>query len=121
MTTRKQTTGISPKAADRRAAHVRQLLAAVSVLGVSLGMTQAQAADNANQGTMSSTNDQMGHKGQTHIKLDATQIKGETTQIKGNTSVQHKQPDGKANASFLKHNATNQLNPQPEPPNQQGK
>ena len=118
MTTRKQTSGNSPKAADRRTAYAKQLLAAVSVLGVSLGMTQVQAADNANQGAMSSSNDQLSHKGQTHIKLGTTQIKGETTQIKGNTSVQHKQPAGKANASFLKHNAIDQLNPQPEPPHQ---
>ncbi len=65
---------------------VGKLMAAASVLGLSLGMT-AQAAD-TNQ-----------------IKGETTQIKGETTQIKGETN-QHKW------TGFLKHHTDHKISTQ---------
>ena len=109
---------------------VGKLMAAASVLGLSLGMT-AQAAD---------TNQIKGET--TQIKGETTQIKGETTQIKGETnqhkwtgflkhhtdhkiSTQHKIGTGDSTQIKLddglsaqhKHDIpSSELNPQPEPP-----
>jgi len=60
---------------DQGSSRKRQLVSAVSVLGVSLGVTLAAAP------AMSAEN--------AYLKLDTHQIKGETNQIKGE-SQQHK-------------------------------
>jgi hypothetical protein len=101
-----------------------QLLTAVSVIGMSVGMTAAaQAADDGNQGVLIGMSQQEKQstqiKGQsqnvklhsTHIKLDSTQIKGESSdQVKGHSS------QVKLHSNQIKMQGTTELNPQPEPP-----
>ncbi|MDE2135593.1 MAG: hypothetical protein KGM97_00360 [Alphaproteobacteria bacterium] len=98
MTTKKQTSG------DSRKAHIGKLLTAVSVLGVSLGMAPAQAADNAattgrtgagqsdvsfNYGKVESNQ----YKESNQLKLDgnqqkcATHMKWDTTQQKCSSQI----------------------------------
>lgn len=68
----------NPSGAARR----RQLMAAMSVLGVSLGMTTIAAADTPTE----SASGQHTIKGDSsQLKTDANHIKGETNQIKGET------------------------------------
>jgi hypothetical protein len=79
-------------ASERR----RQLLAAVSVLGVSLGMGAATAAsaDAANPWGQTSVKDQ------TSLKIDQTTIKGQTSQkiSPGQTSLKIDQSSDKQNS-----------------------
>ena len=108
---------------DRRAVQIGKLMAAASVLGLSLGMN-AQAADTGTQ----------------HLKGEQVQIKGEQTQIKGETrQLKYQSNQHKLSTEFLKHNTgqqgastqlkldtpsaqhkhdipSSELNPQPEPP-----
>jgi TolA-binding protein len=104
-----------------------KLLAAVSVLSLSVGMVPALAADQNNQGTSTQIKgethqiklDSMQHKQNSNqLKLDSTQIKGESHQIKYD-SMQHKQNSNqiKQDSIQLKQNDnTHHLNPQPLPP-----
>ncbi len=103
-----------------RSALIAKLMAAASVLGLSLGMT-AQAADQqkTDQGQTVTQ-----HKGETdQHKLESGFLKHES---QGQTVNQHKGETG-----FLKHNTggssqikhdtpSTELNPQPEPPKPTG-
>ena len=117
------------KTTDRRAVQIGKLMAAASVLGLSLGMN-AQAADTGTQ-----------HLKGEHIQIkgEQTQIKGEQTQIKGESSQPKYQSNQHKWTGFLKTNSgqqgastqikldapssqhkhdtpSSELNPQPEPP-----
>lgn len=79
------------KTGKTRAARLGKVIAALSVLSVSVGMVAAQAADNSVQ----IKGETRQHKTSTQIKLNSsqnktsTQIKGESSQIKLE-STQHK-------------------------------
>jgi hypothetical protein len=90
------------------------LLAAVSIIGMSVGMVAAEAADNGNQGILIGMSQQ--HKASTQIKQNSSQIKLDSQQWKSdsqqwkNDSMQHK-----GNSMQMK-GQSHELNPQPEPP-----
>jgi len=64
-----------------RKAHLARLLAAVSVLGVSVGMTAAVAEDSQNKGVLIGLSKQDKHANQ--LKYESTQDKWHSSQIKG--------------------------------------
>lgn len=99
-----------------RSTRIGQLMAAVSVLGVSVGMANAaDTTDNANAAGVY-------EKHHTALKLDSTQDKWHSTQIKGESSSikldSHMMKYGvqqKGNSVQGKVHA-GELNPQPLPP-----
>jgi hypothetical protein len=122
-----------------------QLLATVSVIGLSVGMAPALAADNGNQGVLIGMSQQDKHntqiKGESkYLKLDSTMVKGESSdQVKGNSSqvklhsthikldstmmkgessdqVKGHSSQIKLHSNQIKMQGTTELNPQPEPP-----
>jgi hypothetical protein len=100
-----------------------QLLATVSVIGLSVGMAPALAADDGNQGVLIGMSQQDKHNTQIkgdsqHIKLDSTHIKLDSTMMKGESSDQIKGHSSqiKLHSTQIKMQGTTELNPQPEPP-----
>jgi len=96
------------------------LLAAVSLIGMSVGMVAAQAEDNNNQGVLiglskqDKSSTQLKYESQ-QIKLHSGQIKGESSQLKyGSQQIKLNSTQQKGVSNQLK--TQNQLNPQPEPP-----
>ena len=84
-----------------------KLLAAVSIIGMSVGMVAAEAADNGNQGILIGMSQQ--HKASTQIKQNSSQLKLDSQQWKNNSMQQ------KGNSMQVKMQS-HELNPQPEPP-----
>ena len=95
-------------------AQAGELLAAVSIIGMSVGMVAAQAADNGNQGILIGMSQQQ--KASTQLKYESHQDKWHSSQIKGDSSqikldsMQHK------GTSMQMKGQSHELNPQPEPP-----
>ena len=96
------------------------LVAAVSLIGLSVGMVAAQAEDNSNnQGILIGLSKQ--HKGMDsqQIKLNSSQIKGESSQLKYESQqIKQNSLQQKGTSAQVKLNPA-ALNPQPEPPGAQ--
>ena len=93
-------------------AQAGKLLAAVSIIGMSVGMVAAQAAENGNQGILIGMSQQQ--KASTQLKYESHQDKWHSSQIKGESSqIKLDSMQHKGNSMQIK---THELNPQPEPP-----
>jgi len=105
---------------DKHDIQAGTLLAAVSIIAMSVGMVSAEAADNANnQGVLIGLSKQ--DKTSTQLKYESHQDKWHSSQLKGESSqLKYQSQQLKLNSTQQKGNSmqmkSHELNPQPEPP-----